>query len=57
VPTLSTLHVPELESRLLNRPEGKHNDRCAFPKFLTADFTNRGPFPERNFIQFFYIFN
>jgi hypothetical protein len=47
VSALSTFHVPELESRLLNRPEGKHNNRCAFPQFLTAGFTNRGPFPER----------
>jgi hypothetical protein len=49
--------VPNLEGRLIDRPEGEHDDRCAFLQFLTAGFTNRGPFPERNFIQLFYIFN
>jgi hypothetical protein len=48
VPTLSAFHVTNLESRLLNQPESEHNDPFAFPQFLTADFTNRGPFPERN---------
>jgi hypothetical protein len=32
---------------LVGRSEGENNERSAFPKFLTADFTNRGPFPER----------
>ncbi|QLG50660.1 hypothetical protein [Natrinema halophilum] len=49
--------MPELESRLIDRPEDEHDDRCAFPQFFTADFTNRGPFPERNFIQLLYFFN
>jgi hypothetical protein len=47
MPALSAFHVPDLEGRLLSRPEGENNERSAFPKFLTAGFTNRGPFPER----------
>jgi hypothetical protein len=40
--------MPDLESRSIDRPESEHDDRCAFSQFLTAGFTNRGPFPERN---------
>jgi hypothetical protein len=47
MPTLSAFHVPDLEGRLLYWPEGEHNNRSAFPQFFVADFTNRGPFPER----------
>jgi hypothetical protein len=57
MPTLNTFHVPELEGRLLGRPEGKHDDWCAFPQFITADFASRGPFPERNQLYLVYIFN
>jgi hypothetical protein len=39
--------MPDLEGRLINRPEGERDDRCAFPQFFAADFTYRGPFPER----------
>jgi hypothetical protein len=50
MPAVNAFHVPNLESRLLDRPEGEHNERSAFPQFITADFTNRGPFPERNLL-------
>jgi hypothetical protein len=48
MPTLSAFHVPGLEGQLIGRPEGEHDERSAFPQFLTAGFTNRDPFPERN---------
>jgi hypothetical protein len=47
VPAVNALHVPNLEGRLINRPEGERDDRCAFPQFFAAGFTYRGPFPER----------
>jgi len=50
MPTLNTFHVPELEGRLLDRPEGERDDRSALPQFFTADFASRGPFPERNLL-------
>jgi hypothetical protein len=40
--------VPDLKRQLVGRPEGKRDDRFAFPEFRAAGFTNRGPFPERN---------
>jgi hypothetical protein len=48
VPTLSAFRVPDLEGRLVGRPEGECNERSAFPQFFTAGFASRGPFPERN---------
>jgi hypothetical protein len=50
MPTLRTLHVAKLESRLLNRPEGKRDNRVALPEFLAADMAFRGPFPERSLL-------
>jgi hypothetical protein len=48
VPAVSAFHVPDLEGRLVGRPEGKRNERSAFPELFTAGFASRGPFPERN---------
>jgi hypothetical protein len=42
--------MPDLEGRLLGRPEGERNEWIAFPELFTASFANRGPFPERNLI-------
>jgi hypothetical protein len=50
VPAARAFHVPDLEGRLVGRPEGEHNERSAFPQFFTASFASRVPFPERNML-------
>jgi hypothetical protein len=42
--------MPELEGRLVGRPEGERNEWSAFPQFFTAGFASRVPFPERNIL-------
>ncbi|WP_238479945.1 hypothetical protein [Natranaeroarchaeum sulfidigenes] len=48
--TLTAFYVPDLEGRLVGRPEGERNAHVAFPEFRAADFASRGPFPERNLL-------
>ncbi|WP_431359001.1 hypothetical protein [Halovenus amylolytica] len=46
MPTVRTFDMPDLESRLVGRPEGERDNSIAFPQFFTAGFTHRRPFPE-----------
>jgi len=45
VSTVSAFDVPNLESRLLNRPEGEHDDWCAFLQFSSQTSQTAAPSP------------